>query len=629
MEAFIFLLMKFTLSILTFFLSISAIWGQPCSTTNGTNCVCPDGTQKCDLLPDLMISWYGIVHDAPIEYSQAGNGIENGRLRINGSIPNIGYGAFNILASDSFVCGTDTIYDPQRALTICPDGSYPTNLLHQRVYQKNGNTVTYYYHYSGGQTYHPGHNHNHVDDWLVLSLRVEDPNEPDTLKWPIIGTSSKVGYCLMDLKPCQATYGECRDQNQYNQGNVLTNTNMPNFGMGSGVYKCSHVEQGISVGYVDVYGKMLQGMWIDIPPGTCNGDYWIVAEIDPKQHFLESNKNNNWTAVPYKLVKQNPNAHINSNNGAYLCNNEPVDLSAAAAQTYLWSTGDTSQNITATAAGVYSVTVSGQCGTAVDTLILSNFSTLPPTVIGDTVCMGNPIILSAIGSGSLAWYSAPSAGFLLGTGNTYILDSLRQTTIVYVQNSDSIPGSTSTCASLRVAVMAAVETLPSLTFNGLAAIYIETDHAVQIYPSIPNGTFTGRGINTDGTGRTYFSPTLAGVKDSIAITYRYTTPAGCNRDTVIYITVRKDPTTSIAELDDNRLLFYPNPTQNTITLTLPPGLASATLSILDATGKTILNAKLANGIPVYTLDISPFAQGLYFLRLEDATGIRFGKLSKL
>ena len=106
---------------------------------------------------------------------------------------------------------------------------------------------------------------------------IEDTNDPNPLNWPIVGDGAKVGFCLMDYGTCTYYNGHCRDS----ANNVWLNNNFPNWGLGGGQYNCSPVEQGISVGHTDIYSENLDGMWIDIPPGTCNGDYYIVIEVDP------------------------------------------------------------------------------------------------------------------------------------------------------------------------------------------------------------------------------------------------------------------------------------------------------------------------------------------------------------
>jgi hypothetical protein len=417
---------------------IVTAWAQPCSTTNASGCLCADGNDTCLLLPDLTISWYAIINyqNGPNEYSQTGNGADNGRLKLTGSTPNIGYGSFTVRGSDYFLCGTDTIVDPNRNPT-CSNGNSPTNLLTQRVYKKMGNTMTYEDHWAGGQTFHPTHGHNHVDDWVSFTLRLEDANNPDTLSWAIVGVGSKIGFCLMDYGSCSYYNGHCRDrQVPYGQGTVLTQANFPNYGLGGGNYNCSPVEQGISSGYTDIYDEGLDGMWINIPPTACNGNYWIVAQVDPNNNFLESNENNNWTAVPITLTKQLPSgsavASVSLSADKYLCNTETITLTASPATTYLWSTGATTQSIIVSDSGNYTVQTTSICGTATSPVIEIEKNIIELTdVVADTSCQARAMLLTANGIGTISWYDEPTGGNLLATGNTFTTPSLNTTTTYY------------------------------------------------------------------------------------------------------------------------------------------------------------------------------------------------------
>jgi hypothetical protein len=84
-----------------------------CTTSNATGCSCADGTNACQLLPDITVSWAGILNykNGPNEYSQTGNGANDGRLRLTGATPNIGYGPLTVRGVDRngyrwFLCGT-------------------------------------------------------------------------------------------------------------------------------------------------------------------------------------------------------------------------------------------------------------------------------------------------------------------------------------------------------------------------------------------------------------------------------------------------------------------------------------------------------------------------------------------
>jgi hypothetical protein len=417
-----------------------------CTTTDPTGGLCPDGTTECDLLPDITVSWWAIENYAsgPDEYSQSGNGVNDGRLRITGSTPNIGYGPLTVRGSDYFVCGMDTLLgDPG----VCADGSLPQQLITQRIYHKNNGVMTYYDRWAGAMTYHPTHGHNHVDDWGVFTLRLEDPNDPNPLNWAIVGDGAKLGFCLMDYGTCSTYPDHCKDINtDYMIGTTMLNGDFPNYGLGGGSYSCSPVEQGITSGYTDIYGEHLDGMWINIPPGTCNGDYWIVAEIDPHNSFLESDSTNNWTATPFTLTQQEPagttNFALTADNGTEFCAGGSTVLSAPAGVNYLWNTGETTQTITVSQAGTYTVDLTNTCGTGTSDPTTITILSVPsaPTLTGDTVvCMGQSTVLTSTGS-NVTWFDGN--GIEIGTGNTFTTPALTSDSTFYAESGNYIAGVT-------------------------------------------------------------------------------------------------------------------------------------------------------------------------------------------
>jgi hypothetical protein len=438
-------------------LSESNLYGQ-CTTTNATSCVCEDGTANCLLLPDITASWKGISNNGFIEYPQtgagtnyAGQGPDDGRLRVSGSTPNIGHGSFTVRGQDAngnrtFLCGNDTVFNvPASGAFTCPNGyQNPKQLITQRIYKKDGNAMTYVDQYAGSVTYHPSHGHNHVDDWAVMTLRIPT-SDPNPLSWPIVGTGAKIGFCLMDYGQCGSagsTYdGHCRDDNTvYLGGSTLHNVDFPNWNLGGGNYNCSVIEQGISSGWTDVYGKHLDGMWINVPPNTCNGDYYIVLEVDKNNIFTEENENNNFTAVPVTLTMQHPSGSpqapiITSNNSNKLCDGQTITLTATAGTGFLWSTGDTTQSITISQAGSYTCEVTNFCGTNTsEPFIVNNVMPNPPVTTGDTVCFSGIAELSANASGNITWYD--ENGLYVGTGATFTTPTISTSTTYFVQNTD-------------------------------------------------------------------------------------------------------------------------------------------------------------------------------------------------
>lgn len=451
--------MKKLLLVLSLLIFASDYYSQ-CTTTDATTCVCEDGSLNCLLFPDITASWKGIANGGWTEYPQSGAGTnyngqgpDDGRLRVTGSTPNIGHGSFTVRGQDAngnraFICGSDTIFNVSATGNFtCPNGvPNPKQMLIQRIYKKDGNVMSYVDQWTGSMTYHPVHGHNHVDDWAVMTLRIPT-SDPNPLSWPIVGQGAKIGFCLMDYGQCgtgtgSTYYGHCRDENTvYNQGNTMLNADFPNWNLGGGNYNCSVVEQGISSGWTDVYGKHLDGMWINVPPNTCNGDYYIVMEVDKNNYFTEEREDNNFTAVPVTLTMQQPANSgaiptISANGSNNLCSGSSVVLTATAGTTFLWNTGETTQSITVSQAGNYTCTVTNYCGSATSNPFHVN-SVTPnsPVAIGDTVCTEGILNLTASGSGTLNWYDAQNN--LVGSGTNFSTPLLNVTTPYFVENMDT------------------------------------------------------------------------------------------------------------------------------------------------------------------------------------------------
>ncbi len=371
------------------FLLPLAIFAQPCTVNDATGCVCEDGSTDCYLLPNIKLS-YDLLVDP------SANPESPGELRVSVSTPNVGHGPLRVIATNNLVCGVDTFFNSN--ITVCPDGSEPSQLVQQRIYKKEGNTMTYEDRWAGTMTYHPTHNHSHFDDWGVYSIRIPDPNEPNPLNWPMVGEGAKLGFCLMDYGSCEYYNGQCRDDND----NILT-TDSPNYGLGGGQYSCGVTNQGISCGWTDIYYYYLDGMYITIPDGVCNGDYMIVVQVDPNDVLLEENEDDNIMVAPITLTQQTPPGSvpfepvINTFGTTDICNGESVELTVSTPGTeYLWSNGATTRTITVSTAGTYTCTVTSPCGTATTPAVTVNvescsclhnysFSALP-------VCSDEPIL---------------------------------------------------------------------------------------------------------------------------------------------------------------------------------------------------------------------------------------------
>lgn len=656
-----------------------------CTTSNATDCECPDGSQECDLLPDISISWECLENGA------GGPNEEPGRIEVSGSTPNLGAGPFNMRGGDQygyrwFVCGTDTvsIYDPNSNESFeCPNGAVAEHIVFQRIYHKNGNVMSFWERMvPNAMTYHPTHGHNHFDEWGVFTLRYEDVTTSDPRNWPIVGRGHKLGFCLMDYYTCPgAPNNDCRDDNTvYGQGNILNQqSQIPNYGLGGGNYGCGQVSQGISVGYTDVYYEYLDGMWIDIPEETCNGDYWIVYEVDPHDVVMETDEENNYTAIPYTLTQQGATgtqtALITAEGGRFVCEGDSVLLRATAGSSYNWNTGATSTTIYGHPGNTYSVDVAGYCGSASSNTV--SIESLPkptaPNTTDDTVCIPNlnstiSATLTATGN-DIAWYDG--SGEMVGSGNTFVTPELSQTTNYYAASTSMIAGTTTyaglidnsgggsnlnsdqslmfdtymplTIKSVKVYAQGA----GSRTFHITDQVdmyvaagtfdLVDGEQRVDVNFDIPEGINFEFGMEGDinlfrnNAGVSY--PYT--VQDTLSITgstagdqyyyyvYDWEIEAGggeCNSD-MVEATAIVELCSGIADETDmtDRISTYPNPSEGQFTLDIRmPAQANLRAKVTDVSGRTIYDRSFGSvsGDVKQTLDLKGVSAGIYWMALD-------------
>ncbi|MBK8845256.1 MAG: fibronectin type III domain-containing protein [Bacteroidetes bacterium] len=387
-----------------------------CTTSNATSCQCANPNQvNCELLPDITVATQPLLTSGTygvMEYAYNDLSSKKSQLRISVSTPNIGRGPLEVRTTNSYVCGTDTIIGTPP--TLCPNtGVAPKQIIEQRIYQKNQNAMSYYSKPAGSMTFHPTHGHMHVDNWANFSLRTATA-DPNPLNWPMVTQGTKLAFCLMDYGYCSIYNQACKDT----LGNTLTSSNIPNYGLGGATYSCSNVVQGISAGYLDIYYQYLDGMQMQLDTLMCNGDYWIVVEIDPLNIFKESNEKNNVVAVPFTITKQRPQPEIVVSPSQTMCSGNSVQLNASGASNYKWLANNfnaTGDKITVSPATTTTYTVIGQgAGTGcIDTNYVTVQVDSSPTVStsgSSTLCAGGSATLEANGAINYSWQPTQSLG---------------------------------------------------------------------------------------------------------------------------------------------------------------------------------------------------------------------------
>ena len=140
----------------------------------------------------------------------------------------------------------------------------------------------------------PCHAHYHFQNYM--SYRLRGPNGQ------IAATGLKVGFCVLDVFRWSSS------------------------AKSSATYNCT--DQGISVGWGDLYDSTLDGQWIDIT-GLPPGNYTMELEANPQGIIQEANYSNNLITVPITIG--NPTA-------------PPANDNFASAQTLLGGFESTSGN---------------------------------------------------------------------------------------------------------------------------------------------------------------------------------------------------------------------------------------------------------------------------------------------
>jgi len=150
--------------------------------------------------------------------------------------------------------------------------------------------------------------------------------------------------------------------------------------------------------------------------------YWVVRPFNSPEisylHTIDCPNSSNPTLVEEVFTLSNdlyptgglPNFtdHIFTNNFSQEvdlgedqvldCLSGPITLDAGiTGMEFLWSTGESTQAISVTEAGTYSVTVTSECGLTVDSVFISDENPIPNAVIAGetTVCPGDTALLSA------------------------------------------------------------------------------------------------------------------------------------------------------------------------------------------------------------------------------------------
>lgn len=609
-----------------------------CSTTNASGCNCPGGATECDLLPDMTNSGFHIQND---------HAEHNGHITLGTATPDIGYGPLEMRGIDQCYC--DTVLVPC-ATTECPDGSDPKELVNQRIYHKNGATMTYYDTPAGTMTHHPEHSHIHVDDWVFNTLRIKGIN-PDPASWPMIGTGTKQSFCLINLGTCSGALGTCVDT----AGNILGTNDVPNPNLGS-VTGCGSM-QGIYAGHYDVYNQSQNGLGIEFPP-ICNGLYYMVSTTDPQNAVKESIESNNSSVTPIILTLQqgnccNANFYAGTQTGLAPLTVQFIDSTIPVPLTWKWDFGDGSSDTTQfplhtyATPGTYSVKliISTHPG-CYDTLMRSNYIVvnLPPCEIPGDITTTNINSSSATIqwlpvsnaskykvririSGTATWitYKATPPGTIKTVSDLYpntLYEYQVQTLCSGAQTSSSPFSASYFFTTSNFCTEPAGLNVTDISVNSVMLQWNLAANTTKYQIRIrQTGTSSWSNYNKPGSQN---SINISGL--TAATNYEWQIRSKCGTtDYSNYSSLQNFTTLAVRSAPNNlqamlpAIAVYPNPSTGNFTVELNDrAKGKSTLSITNVVGNEVFFFETENEFNSFykEIDLSGLADGIYFLHIS-------------
>lgn len=345
------------------------------------------------------------------------------------------------------------------------------------------------------------------------------------------------------------------------------------------------------------------------------------------------------------------------------CDGGSVTLTSSPAASYSWSSGETTQSITVSTTGTYTVSIQGLCASFTSDPQVVNVLAAPvPVASDDSATSPNSITLHATGN-DISWYDSQTGGTLLGTGPSYTTPVLTNTTTYWVENATSYGGGNAATGQpyhTGTSLYSSGATNGSLEFDVaancvLASVKVYTGTAgtreIQLFNSVgtmlnsmlvnlPADTTiiplnftltpgTGYYITTNGTLNTTnfgsINPQLQ--RSSSGVLYPYTVNnvisiTGSNQGSGYYyyfydwqitlpatvcssvrIPVQAIMLAPVAVTNfttENNFSVYPNPADENVTVSfINSGAQKSTVEFVDAIGQVVSTAVLENATGNY------------------------------
>ncbi len=292
-------------------------------------------------------------------------------------------------------------------------------------------------------------------------------------------------------------------------------------------------------------------------------------------------------------------------NSATICAGEELMLNASGADSYTWTSGANMGATTSsvseypTIPSVYGVVATNSLTGCSATKTISILVNPAPQVLmyanTNTVCAGQPVVITAFGAGSYNWNPTPSTSPMITVNPTV-------TTTYSVNGTD--PSGCSDEASLTITV----SPLPTINVVQSAPNTMCVDDKQTL---TANGAATYVWVSSASGNVMQGSPlTISNLPaGAVSFTVTGTDAFGCSSTQVV--TQNVDACTGIATNGAlNGLNVYPNPTSGVLTVELNSGLVKSVV-VTDLTGRVVLTSEGS-----VNLNLNNLSNGVYYVKVS-------------
>jgi hypothetical protein len=355
-----------------------------------------------------------------------------------------------------------------------------------------------------------------------------------------------------------------------------------------------------------------------------------------------SNSCGNKTAQANVAIIATPTLDLGDANQQFCSENTNIlDATAQGATTYLWSDGSTNTTFSVTQSGVYTVTVTGECGTTTDqvcALVQScNTNCTELNILDSYTCNaanGTYTLYGGANGGVPPYQISGTYNGTIGNNQLFSIENISQSTPYVINVTDA----TGCLKSVLVKPLCGVLPVGLLNFtgkttaNGNVLQWITTteinNHHFTLYRSsssnnfVPFATITGSGNSNITQTYSYPDPTpFAGITY-----YRLSQTDYDGKQTIVGNLSLQRQVTNLSITS-----IMPIPATDVVKINFITATQSnALLSLHDAAGRLITqqNINTTSGNNELLLDVSKYAAGIYFLSINNGQEVATNKLLK-